>query len=50
MIDGFLIIILVMIGFIGLGVLIGRHNKKRKEEEEFRKWHDPIVMNPENFW
>lgn len=49
MIKTFIIIILAMLGFIGLGVLLGRFNKKRKEEEEFRKWHDPIVMNPENF-
>lgn len=50
MIDEFIVIILVVSGCIGLGVLLGRLNKKRKEEEEFRKWHDPTVMNPENFW
>lgn len=50
MIKTFIVIILVVFGLIGLGVLLGRLNKKRKEEEEFRKWHDPIVMNPENFW
>ena len=50
MIKSFIIIILVVSGCIGLGALLRRLNKKRKEEEEFRKWHDPIVMNPENFW
>ena len=28
--------------------LLRRYFKNRKEEKEFREWHNPIVMNSEN--
>jgi len=39
-----------MFVFVGFGVLPVWALRETKEEKEFRKWHNPMVMNSENFW